>query len=1250
MYGERQSEVRFDAFGLEVPFAERLEAETPYAEAVLNFGEEAFVTPPSAAFEPLSEGLSWLESAVQEAEGQAAEASEAEWLETEWLDETAGAGETVEAFAERLGRAWSQRRKGDPSPEAMRAWLLKDHEDTLVGARLRWRKRAPADFWPRVSRAWMVSREEQMRFQTERAAGVGPLGGFTPPTERVELIRHPLVGGSDKAPVAPLTGRFAAELRRRFGEVRMSNYRGHGGGAFLNRGYSLDLFLSGRDERGFYRREDAIRLARAIAAAARAVNADWRIIYNDYSVAEEINREFRRTHMIFVGGVRRDRAKRVTGLNWHGPDPLILHFHLDLAPRGGAQLSEAEGRESDAPGTGPFESGSFETSEGHTCAACAARRETAYEAGWAAEQTHGDATYGHRLEEEQEGRFDEREHEPESEDFVSESPELASAGLSPAERKALEITSTLETGKRGGFCGLSGNFDGQGLSFGLVNWTIGTGSLQPLLRDFAREQPRRWAAIFGPDAERFLRLILPKGAAAAREQHRFAVEQMNAVQMAGGRKRWAIKEPWRGYFQRLSEDPAFRQIQLRYVRHLMARAAYFCRLFKLRSEQAFAFMFDAVSSHGKWWLTKKIGGVPKRRQLIEARLRPLQGALGSGLPEQQVLMVIADVLAETSSPRWAGKVRARKRWFVTGEHPRSRELAGLRPRPDLPWSSSAPPGVREDEDLAWLDLKAGETEWPQMEEEEEEEKDQEDFDSSEAEEGFNSSESEEGFGSFESEDFDSFEREEGFESFEGEGFNPSPTFLEALQEAARAYETSETAEAYAGFEDFESPGAECLPYTAEYRKLIRRKGTAEGQLVDRTTEDRRTTLSLQFSDYDVNAYLPDKPAHQQGITQLIGFIRSRIAAGTEVGVTFTGSASKTGTQSFNQELSEKRAHCLALVLRARLPAEVLAKCTFDPKGDGFSKAKCNGADCELPGYRSVLVSVHALNRPPPPVPPEPETWDKFEIRCCAFQSLSLGQVAMDEFLKRLPGGIPRTVAEKLAPILRQRLEKALRRLLQRLPKLGALGADISKLLKYLPIEVTRQKAVFQVRERGKPGARTITLCYDGWGGRLALPIPGKLEDAVDDLLKSTAGLSSEGLRAPIRKVLTAELERMMPRRATKLLAKIDSNVPGPWKPFDLNRRERLEVFRGPADIFVDVITNVGASGQIWLAFDGPKWNNLDRARRVAMKLKGGETSVIDVTVDGGVGFDLLSINKGNLVDHGCSCEPASLTELFGEPA
>ena len=117
-------------------------------------------------------------------------------------------------------------------------------------------------------------------------------------------------------------------------------------------------------------------------------------------------------------------------------------------------------------------------------------------------------------------------------------------------------------------------FDGYGISFGLVNWNIGTGSLQPLLRDFAASEPARWKAVFGNDAGSFW--LSSKGTASTKDQLRFAIEQMNTWRVAKGKTTWSVKEPWVTYFKRLSEDPGLQRIQVRYVRKLLDRARYFC--------------------------------------------------------------------------------------------------------------------------------------------------------------------------------------------------------------------------------------------------------------------------------------------------------------------------------------------------------------------------------------------------------------------------------------------------------------------------------------------------------------------------------------------------------------------------------------------------------------------------------------------------------------------------------------------------
>jgi hypothetical protein len=54
----------------------------------------------------------------------------------------------------------------------------------------------------------------------------------------------------------------------------------------------------------------------------------------------------------------------------------------------------------------------------------------------------------------------------------------------PLAGRSLALTGSFETGKLSPDCfsALAGEFDGQGISFGALQWNIGQGSLQPLLK------------------------------------------------------------------------------------------------------------------------------------------------------------------------------------------------------------------------------------------------------------------------------------------------------------------------------------------------------------------------------------------------------------------------------------------------------------------------------------------------------------------------------------------------------------------------------------------------------------------------------------------------------------------------------------------------------------------------------------------------------------------------------------------------
>ncbi|WP_136710035.1 hypothetical protein [Agromyces sp. H66] len=129
--------------------------------------------------------------------------------------------------------------------------------------------------------------------------------------------------------VMPMTAVFVLWLIDQYGTgFTASNYAGHGGGSFSGRGRSLDLTIPQRRSDGFFDATQAISFALAIDRAATAIGAEWRVLYDDFSVARAVNERLGQRRIVEVANTTRNRAGDVTNINWHGP--LVNHFHLDL--------------------------------------------------------------------------------------------------------------------------------------------------------------------------------------------------------------------------------------------------------------------------------------------------------------------------------------------------------------------------------------------------------------------------------------------------------------------------------------------------------------------------------------------------------------------------------------------------------------------------------------------------------------------------------------------------------------------------------------------------------------------------------------------------------------------------------------------------------------------------------------------------------------------------------------------------------
>jgi hypothetical protein len=84
---------------------------------------------------------------------------------------------------------------------------------------------------------------------------------------------------------------------------------------------------------------------------------------------------------------------------------------------------------------------------------------------------------------------------------MATSPDANTLSLEAAQEMALRITTVFEGGTPMNYQALSGDFDGQGTSFGLIQWNFGQGTLGPLLKLMLDADPAAFAACFGSGAD-----------------------------------------------------------------------------------------------------------------------------------------------------------------------------------------------------------------------------------------------------------------------------------------------------------------------------------------------------------------------------------------------------------------------------------------------------------------------------------------------------------------------------------------------------------------------------------------------------------------------------------------------------------------------------------------------------------------------------------------------------------------------------
>jgi len=215
--------------------------------------------------------------------------------------------------------------------------------------------------------------------------------------------------------------------------------------------------------------------------------------------------------------------------------------------------------------------------------------------------------------------------------------------------RCLALTGSFETGTGAPdcFCGVSGDFDGQGISFGVLQWNFGQGSLQALLKEMISEHPDVAQQIFGVHVG-----ALQEALGASHE------DLMNFARSVQHPVKHTVNEPWRGYARALGRTPEFQRIQVKYANGNFQQALALCRQFELWSERAVALMFDIVTQNGS---IKSV-----TRAQIASDIQALPAGLSDADREVRKLEIVANRRAEAANPRWVDDVRNRKLCIARG--------------------------------------------------------------------------------------------------------------------------------------------------------------------------------------------------------------------------------------------------------------------------------------------------------------------------------------------------------------------------------------------------------------------------------------------------------------------------------------------------------------------------------------------------------------------------------------------------------
>jgi len=218
---------------------------------------------------------------------------------------------------------------------------------------------------------------------------------------------------------------------------------------------------------------------------------------------------------------------------------------------------------------------------------------------------------------------------------------LMSAPPPSVKDRSLQLTGAFEGHD---FTLAQGNFDGAGITWGIIGFTLKHGELSKIILDIHRREPELIRQAFNTKTDELITVMKSSKA----KQMAFA----DGISL--GAKKDKLAEPWCSAFWKFGEIHAVQALQLELAeRDYFQPALRTAQELNLKTELGLALMFDIQVQNG--------GVKPSAREEIARSLaqRPVAS-------EQELRVIIANAVADKARAKYREDVRARKLTIATG--------------------------------------------------------------------------------------------------------------------------------------------------------------------------------------------------------------------------------------------------------------------------------------------------------------------------------------------------------------------------------------------------------------------------------------------------------------------------------------------------------------------------------------------------------------------------------------------------------